>query len=82
MEDNTETTLNASNAPTTPPEPQIINGVKVYPPSYIPQKAVLQMPKKSLIAMKIEHIEGIHIIIFFALTVFLFIGMWKRPDLR
>jgi hypothetical protein len=72
----------APEAPVAPPEPQIINGVKVYPPSYIPVKAVLHLPKKSLIAMEIEHIEGIHIAFFISCTIFLFIGMWKRPGLR
>lgn len=65
-----------------PPEPQIINGVKVYPTSYIPIKAVLHYPKKLLVSMELEHIEGIHIAFFLGITVFLFIGMWKRPDLR
>lgn len=72
----------APEAPATQPEPQILNGIKVYPPSYIPAKAVLHLPKKSLIAMELEHIEGIHIAIFLGLTVFLFIGMWKRPGFR
>ncbi len=64
------------------PEPQIINGVKVFPTSYIPAKAVLHLPKKMLVEMQDWHIEGIHIVIFFALTIGLFIGMWKRPNLR
>jgi hypothetical protein len=72
----------AVEAPAKPLEPQIINGVKVYPPSYIPTKAVLHLPKKLLVSMEIEHIEGIHIACFLGITVFLFIGMWKRPDLR
>jgi hypothetical protein len=72
----------AAEAPIAPPGPQIINGVKVYPTSYIPVKAVLHFPKKSLIAMELEHIEGIHIAFFLGLTVFLFVGMWKRPNLR
>ena len=69
-------------APIALPEPQIINGIKIYPPSYIPVKGVLHYPKKALVFMELEHIEGIHIAFFLGLTVFLFIGMWKRPDLR
>ncbi len=69
-------------APLKPLEPQIINGVKVYPTSYIPVKAVLHYPKKSLVSMEIEHIETIHIIFFVCCTIFLFIGMWKRAGLR
>lgn len=65
-----------------PRVPQIENGVKVYPTSYIPVKAVLHHPKKTLVAMDLIHIEGIHIAFFLGLTIFLFIGMWKRPDLR
>ena len=71
-----------TQAPIIPKGPEIINGVKVYPPSYIPTKAVLHYPKKLLVQMELEHIEGIHIAIFFGLTIFLFIGMWKRPNLR
>jgi hypothetical protein len=71
-----------TDAPVQPLEPQIINGVKVYHTSYIPVRAVLHYPKKSLISMELEHIEGIHIAVFFAITFFLFIGMWKRAGLR
>lgn len=69
-------------APEVPPGPEVINGVKVYPPSFLPPKAVLHTPKKDLISMDLIHIEGIHIAVFLALTVFLFIGMWKRPNRR
>ncbi len=64
------------------PEPQIINGVKVYPTSYIPAKAELHTPKKTLVELEGHHIEVIHVVIFIGLTVALFIGMWKRPNLR
>ena len=64
------------------PEPQIINGIKVFPTAYIPAKAQLHPPKKMLAEMQEWHIEGIHIVIFFVLTIGLFIGMWKRPNLR
>jgi len=66
----------------TPPAPQVINGVKEFPTSYIPLKAVLHYPKKTLVSMEIEHIEGIHIACFLSITIFLFIGMWKRANLR
>lgn len=69
-------------APIAPVEPQILNGVKVYPTSYIPVKAVLHLPKKPEAAMDLIHIEAVHIAVFIFLTVFLFIGMWKRPNLR
>jgi hypothetical protein len=60
------------------PGPESVNGVKVYPPSYMPAKTVLHMPKKALVTMETIHIEGIHIAVFLLITFFLFIGMWKR----
>lgn len=65
-----------------PAGPEMIEGVKVYPPSFIPTKAVLHQPKKMLVSMDILHIEGIHIAFFICCTIFLFIGMWKRAGLR
>lgn len=64
------------------PEPQIINGVKVYPTSYIPAKAELHYPKKMLAEMSLWHIEAVHIVVFFLVLFFLFIGPWKRPNQR
>jgi hypothetical protein len=64
------------------PEPQMINGVKVYPTSFIPAKAELHYPKKMLAELHVLHIEGVHVVIFFLLTFAMFIGMWKRPNLR
>lgn len=64
------------------PAPQMINGVKVFPTSYIPAKAELHTPKKMMAELQDWHIEGIHIVIFFILIIVLFIGMWKRPNLR
>ncbi len=69
-------------APTAVPEAQMLNGVKVYPTSYIPVKAELHAPRPKLVEMEIHHIEAVHIAIFFLLTFILFIGMWKRPNLR
>ncbi|MGZ3788754.1 MAG: hypothetical protein ACXVLQ_09540 [Bacteriovorax sp.] len=66
----------------TAPAPEMVNGVKVFPTSYIPAKAELHTPKKALVEMEHWHIEGIHIVIFFLVTFCLFIGMWKRPNLR
>jgi hypothetical protein len=61
---------------------QVINTVKVYPPSFIAEKTVLHLPKKALVVMDIVHIESIHIVFFVLFTLLLFIGMWKRPNLR
>jgi len=64
------------------PEPQIINGVKVYPTSFIPAKAELHYPKKMLVEMSHWHIEAVHIVVFFIVLIALFIGPWKRPNQR
>lgn len=64
------------------PEPQMLNGVKVYPTSYIPAKAQLHYPKPMLIEMKDWHIEVVHIVVFFLVLFILFIGAWKRPNHR
>jgi hypothetical protein len=45
-------------------------------------KAHLQTPRIKMTEMQEWHIEAIHVVIFFALTIVLFIGMWKRPNLR
>ena len=50
--------------------------------SYLQAKTEVVPPRKKLIEMQEWHIEGIHIVIFFALTIALFIGMWQRPNLR
>ena len=71
----------AAAAPTTR-EPEMLNGVKVYPTSYLPVKATLNGPKKTLVSMDLIHIEGIHIGFFILCTIFLFYGMRKRPNLR
>jgi hypothetical protein len=64
------------------PAPELINGVKIYPTSYIHSSSVLHTPKKMLTFMELEHIEVIHVICFISITIFLFIGMWKRANLR
>lgn len=68
--------------PTAPAGPEVLNGVKIYPTSFNPSKAVLHAPRKKVIEMQEWHIEGIHIMFFLGITVFLFIGMWKRNGLR
>lgn len=94
MDDNTTTapTMKEENgaqhksadAPVAPTvrEPEMLNGVKVYTTSFLPVKASLHAPKKALISMDILHIEGVHIGFFILCTIFLFYGMWKRPNQR
>jgi len=64
------------------PQAEIVNGVKVFPTSYIPARAQLRLPKKMMVELQEWHIEGIHIVIFLLLTVGLFITKWNKPDLR
>lgn len=70
----------------TPPAPVVpevlANGVKVYPTSFIPLKAPIEPSRLPTAQMSNLQIEVIHVIIFVLLTVGLFIGMWKRPNLR
>ncbi len=47
------------------------------PTSFIPVKAQLETVKPTKALMEGIHIEGIHILMFFGLIIFLFIGMWK-----
>ena len=68
---------------TTPaaPAPQV-EGVKIHPTSFLAAKTEIVPPKKMLAELQEWHIETVHIIIFFVLIICLFIGMWKRPNLR
>ncbi len=78
-----DTHTKAPEVPETPPAPEILpNGVKVYPTSFIPSKAPIEMSRVPTAQMSGFQIEVIHVVIFFALTVGLFIGMWKRPNQR
>lgn len=56
--------------------------VKVYPTSFISVKGPMEpsrVPKAQLSGFQIE---VIHVAIFFILTIFLFISMWKKPNVR
>ncbi len=70
-------------APELPKEPEILpDGTKVYPTSFIPSKAPMEPSRIPTAQMSGFQIEVIHVVIFFALTIALFIGMWKRPNQR
>lgn len=70
--------------PAAPAAPAATNdqGTKVYSTSYIPQKAVLHLPKPEKAALAHWHIEAVHIVIFFLLLVGLFYKMWIHPNQR
>lgn len=66
-----------------PGEPVInAQGIKVYPTSFIPLKGQMEPSRIPTAKMSGLEIEIWHVVIFLGLTVFLFIGMWKRPNLR
>lgn len=77
-----EHTSNTTPVAPVAPTPEIINGVKIYPTSYMPVRSELHAPKKMLAELQEWHIEAVHIVIFFAITIILFISKWKRPGLR
>lgn len=77
-----EHTAPAPAEPVAPAAPEVLNGVKIYPTSFVTTKSALHLPKPKSAEMQEWHIEGIHIVCFFAITFFLFIGMWKRNGLR
>jgi hypothetical protein len=58
------------------------DGVKIYPTSFLPAKAHMEPSRIPTAKLSGLGIEVSHVIIFLLLTVFLFIGMWKRPGQR
>lgn len=78
-----DTKTKAEAAPEQPQLPEVnADGIKVYPTSFIPTKAKMEESRIPTAKMSGLEIEISHVIIFVALVVFLFIGMWKRPNLR
>ena len=49
---------------------------KVFPTSFVPQKAILVLPKKPEAELKHWHIEAIHIVIFVLILVLLYLKTW------
>ena len=66
------------------PQEPVVNaqGVKVYPTSFISVKGQMEPSRIPTAKMSGLQIEIWHVVIFLGLTVFLFIGMWKRPNQR
>ncbi len=71
---------------TTPPapiEPTVTaEGIKVYPTTFLPAKSIMEPSRVPKTVMTGLQIEVIHVLIFFLLTFFLFIGMWKTAGKR
>jgi hypothetical protein len=57
-------------------------GLKVYPTSFLPAKSHMEPSRIPTAKLSGLGIEVTHVVIFLVLTVFLFIGMWKRPNHR
>ncbi len=74
--------VKATNLP-QPPEPEVnADGIKIYPTSFLPVKSHMEPSRVPTAKMTGLQIEVIHVVIFFILIIGLFIGMWKRPNLR
>lgn len=60
------------------PEAPYINaqGIKVYPTSWVPQKAPLEPSRVPTAQMTNFHIEVIHIIVFLLILIALYWSMW------
>jgi hypothetical protein len=70
-------------APEVAPQPVInADGIKIYPTSFVPVKAHMEPSRIPTAQLSNLQIEVIHVGVFLALTVFLFISMWKKPNVR
>lgn len=66
-----------------PKEPVVnADGIKIYPTSFLPAKSLMEPSRIPTAKMTGFQIEVLHVVIFFALTYMLFVGMWKRPNKR
>jgi hypothetical protein len=66
----------APAASTTSAQPVPASGSKEFPTSFVPQKAVLTLPRSPEAELKHWHIEAIHIVIFVLLLVVLYLKTW------
>ncbi|MBY0413972.1 MAG: hypothetical protein K2Q18_07395 [Bdellovibrionales bacterium] len=57
-------------------------GLRIYPTSFTPAKAHIETSRIPTAKLSGLEIEVAHVVIFVLLTVFLFIGMWKRAGQR
>ena len=58
------------------------DGIKVYPTSFLPSKSHMDVSRIPTAKLSGFDIEVSHVVIFVLLTVFLFIGMWKKAGHR
>ena len=57
-------------------------GLRIFPTSFLPQKSKMEPSRIPTAKMTGFEIEVIHVVIFFALTFFLFYTNWKTPNKR
>lgn len=77
--------MDNKTAPAAPEQqlPEVTaEGIKIYPTSFLTTKSKMEPSRVPTEQLSNIQIEVIHIIIFLALTVFLFISMWKKPNVR
>lgn len=82
-ETKTEKIENMEGAQELPKEPETTPaGLKVYPTSFLPAKSHIEPSRIPTAKMSGLTIEVSHVLIFVLLTVFLFLGMWKKSGHR
>ncbi len=57
-------------------------GLRIFPTSFLPQKSLMEPSRIPTAKMSGFEIEVVHVVIFFALTFFLFYTNWKTPNKR
>ena len=57
-------------------------GLRIFPTSFLPQKSIMETSRIPTAKMTGFQIEVVHVVIFIALTFFLFYTNWKRPNKR
>jgi hypothetical protein len=58
------------------------DGTKVYPTSFLPAKSHMEVSRIPTAKLTGFEIEVTHVVIFVLLTVFLFIGMWRKSSAK
>ena len=65
-------------APVATAQPVQAAGAKVFPTSFVPQKATLVLPRNPEAELKHWHIEAVHVVFFVLLLVLLYLKTWNN----
>ena len=66
-----------------PKEPEMTEaGLRIFPTSFLPEKSLMEPSRIPTAKMTGFQIEVVHVVIFFALSFFLFYTNWKRTNKR